>query len=746
MDILYFIKILWQRKWMLMLVSLAAVILTYFLVGLLKPVYKSNAILATGITVRKNIKLSNEDPFVQKYEIVSAFSNLTTTMKSRTSLRLLSYRLLLHDLFPAENNSRPFRSIEPYPEYTITPPERDSFLRFLDQLRDSLWAVQLNQEQNAIFNQLTRAMDYDFESLEEHLNISRLEETDYLNVEFESENPELCEFAVNQFCQEFLKYHFQRVNQDEGEAVNFYRNLLQDKREQLNNIDRELNALKEANKIVNLEEQTRAMVGQLNDLEVAKEDNRKLIPGLRKTIGLLDGYLTDYADRSDAFASQMKIINEGLVNTVDQIKEIKVGELNDNIDEFVQKGGDADEIRPGKTKFEEAARDILIERFINQLKTNKINLDATLFEILAQRIQAEVDLALAEESVKSLDEKINELKQNSTNLITVEARINVLESQREMALQEYLQATTKLSDAKVIQQSSLYPLTFFEYAQVPEKPEPSKKLMSAAFAGTAAAGIFTFLLFLLVLFDNTLNSPQQFEKLITSPLLASLVRLPNRRLDYEKIFHAPKSRTTTRIYKEGLRKIRQKMEATGQKKFLFTSTSDNVDRSMTILSLAHSFSMKNQKVLIVDTNFKKNILSNFNNLFVDDNPLTNTEIPLPDRPLPNKLKHVKLQNTTIDVLGNQRSEESPSEVLKTEDFRLFLDQLATQYEYILMEAPGLNEYSDARELAPFADKVIAIFDARSVLKDTDKESLAYLGELEEKFLGCILQEVDQKNM
>ena len=740
MDIFYFLKILWQRKWMLIIVSLSAVCLTFFLVGLLKPTFSANTILSTGIAVRKNIRLSNEDPFVQKYEIVSAFSSLTTTMKSRTSIRLLSFRMLLHDF----NSPNPFREFERSPDYDITSKQENEFIRFLRSNRDSLWAVQLDQEQNVIFNQMTKALQYDYRSLKEGLNIYRMEETDYLNVEFKSENPELCEFAVNQFCHEFLKYNFQRVNQDEGEAVNFYGKLARDKRIQLNQLDRELSALKEDKKIVNLDEQTKAIVGQMSDLEIAKEESKKEIPGLRKAILLLDKHLEEYGLQSKVMDEQMKFINEGLVKTVDEIKQIKIAQLDTQINEFTKKGGQGN---LDKTYFpEEANRDILIDQFIRQLSNNKIDLDETLVTILDQRIQAEVNLALAEESVKSLDEKIRDLKSSSTDLISVEAKIKVLEGQREMALQEYLQANSKLNDAKVIAQSSLYPITVFEYAQIPEEPQPSRRLMYSAFAGAAAGGMFTFLLFLLTLFDNTLSSPTQFEKLIPAPLLGALVRIPNRKFNYHKIFNTTSKDKSISNYKEALRRIRQKMETSGSKRFLVTSTDDKVDRSATILSLAHSFNQKRKSVLIVDTNFKHNVLSNFSNLNISQNPLIsnggNTE---PVR-VPKKLRKLQIPDTAIHVLGNEGSSDSPSEILADKDFGSYLQNLESNYDYILMEAPGLNEYSDARELTEFAEKVLAIFEAQSIFKEADKESIEFLNGLDDQFLGCILQDVEAKNL
>jgi len=63
-----------------------------------------------------------------------------------------------------------------------------------------------------------------------------------------------------------------------------------------------------------------------------------------------------------------------------------------------------------------------------------------------------------------------------------------------------------------------------------------------------------------------------------------------------------------------------------------------------------------------------------------------------------------------------------------------------------MEAASLTQYSDAYELVPFADKVIAVFNAKSSIGHADAETLDNLRDLREKFAGAILTEVDARNM
>jgi hypothetical protein len=85
-------------------------------------------------------------------------------------------------------------------------------------------------------------------------------------------------------------------------------------------------------------------------------------------------------------------------------------------------------------------------------------------------------------------------------------------------------------------------------------------------------------------------------------------------------------------------------------------------------------------------------------------------------------------------------------MLPPDQFKLFLDELGEHFDYIFLEAAALNQFSDEQELIPFADKVVAVFNANAVLNSRDKTSLDYLKGLGSKYGGSILAGVDSKNM
>ena len=737
MDLQYLFNVLWRRKWVLLLAVFTAIGLTYFLVGLKSPSFKSKAILSTGITTTKRIKLSTDDAFVQKFEVISAFSNLKETMKSRTSLRLLSYTLLTHDLMADIIGEKPFRQLPEDAEITASDREVRFFSNKLYLQRDSLWFLQITQEEDAIFKELSKAYGYDHESLLESFSIDRVGDTDYLRVEFESESAELCEFAVNNFIQLFIRYNMLMQNRDENQAVLFYKDLTKQKKQRVDELTRQLNNFKQGSNIVNMDKQSETVVDQLKDLEVAREEAKKDIEGFKRNILSLNSYLQEEFKDSEKLVQLYQQLNTKLDDVHGTIKDIK--------EEQVEEGNEAG------TNDELVSRGLQREDLIKSLAKSRTSLPkdeekALLNNLLEMRIKEELNLSLAEASVTSLNEEIERVKSTTTDLVLAEANIDLLESQKEIAMNEYLQSFSRLNDARVIAESALNPLSVFEYAQIPEEPEPAKRLLFSAFAGAATGAIGVFLIFMTLLFDTSFHSPQQFERLTGVPLLGFINQVKRKKLNLQEVFNGFDNHISINQYKESLRRIRYSIEQSGAKRFLFTSTQPHSGKTFTVLSLAYSLSKKNHRVAVLDTNFKHNNLTRWANTDTKRNPLlTNGRDAFYDVKKDRK-KPLLQVNGEISIIGSVLSGDSPSEIFAGKDFEGFLNALEQKYDYILMEGAAMNEYSDSQELVEYAEKVIAVFEAEDRLRRADKESIVILQSLNDKFMGGILNQVNLKQL
>lgn len=100
----------------------------------------------------------------------------------------------------------------------------------------------------------------------------------------------------------------------------------------------------------------------------------------------------------------------------------------------------------------------------------------------------------------------------------------------------------------------------------------------------------------------------------------------------------------------------------------------------------------------------------------------------------------------VDVIGNKNTTLSPSEVMSATDFKKHLEEFAKEYDYIFLEGAAMNKYSDTRELAPYAEMIIPVFNANYHIEANDDESLHFLQQLNGKLIGAVLNKADLKNL
>src|SRR5690606_29118944 len=217
----------------------------------------------------------------------------------------------------------------------------------------------------------------------------------------------------------------------------------------------------------------------------------------------------------------------------------------------------------------------------------------------------------------------------------------------------------------------------------------------------------------------------------------------------------------TEMFKSLLRKFRHEIESMNAKVILFTSPKRKDGKTFTMFSLSYVLSLLDKRVLILDTNFKNNSLSQILGRGQSDLKVLDTKkhkllvsAQGTEKKEETEFEHENsydLINPTkyknIYIVGNSGGgSESPAEILSGRDFTNLVSLLADSFDYVLMEGAALNDYSDTKELVRYADKVVAVFSADTSLKQLDREAIQYFKSLGKKFGGCVLNRVDTKDL
>jgi Mrp family chromosome partitioning ATPase/uncharacterized protein involved in exopolysaccharide biosynthesis len=725
MDLINFLRVLIRRKWLLLAIFSVAVITTFLIARQAPEVYRVSAQLASGLTADNNLFYAsgrNQSP--QRYEIEAKLKNMAELIQSPQVLTLVSYQLILHDIAP--NQTSPFRSVNDL-RSTYSPTEQEAARKNYQAHLDSMETLTSTNEQDQTQLEIMRSMDYDPDALRRGLNVRRIPGTDLIDLEFTDINPRLAAFVVNTLSQEFIRYYADvRASRMEG-AVEFFREMVEEKKGTLDNkIERWEDSQGSAadrsgispvrNTLVQIERFERARDQAVDQLAAAQRRQA----ALRQQIN--DGIASSYVTLEAASP-------EGRSPELEQALAL-------SLKRYVAQGMNDGVLADSIAALTIAMEDALSAFARNNLPSSALN-D---FSLVKGRIEAEVQEVVSEITIKTLDIELRHIGGEAGTVSTSDEMETPQGREVEMARDDYLLMLNKLHDARLsASEIGTGNLSQVAFVQAPEAPLPSQTWLLTVLSGMVSLAIGVLVIFVMEYLDTSIKFPSRFNALTGMERLGVLNRLGASNLDLVSLFSETQKNQSLETYKQLLRKIRYELEKMGAKNILLTSTKGGAGKTSMLVSLAYSISLNGKRVLLIDTNFKDNALTKIIGSAPTLEKYLNREIP----------RRALVSNSVfdgIDVIGCAGGNFSPSEVFKEEAFERLLADLQAEYDVILMEGPALNSFSDSRELAHYADKVIPIFAANMVVNEADKTSIEYLQSLGDQVTGAVLNKVELKNL
>jgi len=702
--------------------------------------------MTTSIVGQRGVDPLEERPWIMEYYVKMGFENLTEAMTSRRTIDFLSARLLLHDLNSdtLSIGKEPFRRLSEMEDVDLdySPEEIENLLDTLQYKVDYLQYHFTDPQQDRIFNDLAMALSYDYENLLKYnLNISRSGDTDNLFVEFESENPELSTWATNTFIRDYLRLYEDDAQDEVDTKVKSLKTEKEAAEKEMLSLESKMNSYKRQKQLYDAADESQGIISRRNKINEKLQIERSRVPTLEANIKELERLLEQKGSETNSIEKSSIYNNASVLNMQKTISEL---------DEIIIKSGGTDEAAIKRRELvalnlkEKIDKLADLEKEKENIPDNKQS-QASLFE---QKVQATLDLNEATQRIATLEVDLNSITNKQSNLVQDDAVVRNIETDFNIARKTYEDLEVEYGKVTRKSRDTNQPLKILEYARMPEKAESKKKLLLSAFAGIVGAVLSTVLIFLMAFFDTSVNSISKFRKFAKVDLMGTVNKVNTDKLDLKYLFSSNGQNKTLDTFKESLRNIRYLIETSNSNRFLFTSTKKAEGKTFLIVTLAHALTIKDKKILIVDTNFKNNTLTKMSKQTIEEN-LLNSKL-LGDNDLSSEFVSQQIHDPfnleNVDIIGNKGSYQSPSEVFAGKDFDKFLEGLEEHYDYIFFESASMNNYSDTKELTQYVDKVIAVFGAENDIKTIDKESIDYLNNLGNKFMGAILNKMDLRNL
>ena len=728
MDLVYIFRYLYEKRFLLIIPTVVAAAVAYFLTINEKKYYRSTAQVSTGFTVSDEIQVGKSD--FSFYEADTKFNNAIVTCTSPSVISLVSYNLILHDLegnpFTILTNKEKESDI--YKAINI-----DSAKKIFASKLESMSVLTSYKPDEKRLIEFLKLFRYDIKSLQQALGVYRLQRTDYLQIDYVSQNPELSAFVVNKLYAEFLRYYRKVRSTKAMESLDTLKSLLERKKYEL--------TLKTGLQVdeagIDPTVENTSKLAIVANLERMLTDEKNKLTNLRSTIEKVNTRLAGLNQNQSLQANNSN--NSELL--------VLKKERDDTYSEYIRGGSKDQAIYQKYIDIKDKIQQLTMD--VTAVPNEKAS-TVSRTELLQQITDANIDIKTTTNNIETIAARINHLKGNVIESASRSASSESLTKEVELANKEYLDAKQKYNDALDINTSAVNNFRQVLFGQPALDPEPSKRMLIVGMAGISTFLSITLFIIILTYLDTSLKTPRLFQKAVNLELISTINNMNLRGISIKDIIINKTvpirnvSIEDTKAFKASLRKLRYEIEQSDKKIFLFVSTKKGQGKTTIIQALSYSLSLSKKKVLIIDTNFCNNDLT----VQLNANPILETSEVADDNDSIMDLinSNATSDNEHIFVIGSEGGDYTPNEILSQQNLLKHLEFLKLHFDYIFLEGPPLNNFADSKELSQYVDGVIGIFSAEISINQMDKESIKFMKSLGDKFSGSVLNKVAIKNI
>jgi polysaccharide biosynthesis transport protein len=735
MDIIYLFKVLVRRKWTI-LFSLLAGLLGGILFRIIIPrEYISTAQYSTGFSQTQKVSLQLTEIF-DVNQIDFRINNVIETFKSPIVLAMVSYDLMLHDL----DSQYPFRNLDfkVKGDSSFTKADLPKARIILRDRLSNLKLLSTYDPQDKMVWDLLNLYGYDEDNILKKLSVERVPKTDYINVSFSSENPELSAYVANKIGVKFKEFFNSLTSTNTKESLYKLDSLRESKRREVDTLRNKLQRFRER-------------IGTPNPGDAATAA-MAAVQELTSSLTAQMANQNDYRQRLVSVESQLKELNTNPAAAVtgspnnhgDEILVLRRANeelasklaLKGGVDQNLQK-----QIDDNVNKINQLSRGSS-----GQLLNPAVRAAERKEQLIRDKLDLQSAIASTAENIQLYKTRLDQFNKIAFSGGGQEVVANAYLNDLTIAEKDLEKYNSSIFASQDIDVSPDFNFKQIMLGQPPIKPEPAKGLLILSIAGLSMFFLSILIIIILELLDTTLRTPSIFKKETKLQVLSSVGELDLTKKSLPEYFNFnPRSdRESNNLpFIENLRKLRYEIECSGKHIILFTSTKAQEGKSTILEAVAHTFSMSKKKILLIDANFSNNTLTR------DFSAKANlTSFRMKTQEPADKIWNITTvtQIASVDVIGCEEGNYTPSEILPKDNILVHIDKLKHHYDYIFLEGAALNTHADSKELTDFVDGVVLVFSAKNSLGENDRESIEFLKDHRDKFIGAVLNKIDEQNL
>lgn len=530
-NLLFFIRLLLKHAGLLVAVPILLAVLVFQLTSNEPKVFNSKARVYTGIASGSTIELDNTKLDFRATN--TAYDNLLNLIKARTTIETVALKLFAQHM-SLDSADTKIISEEKYRALMELVPENvkelvvkgDAALTY-----DKFKELKESDHNNFIYELINlKHPDYSIEKIVGRVNVRRILSSDFVDIEFEADDPAICQNTLLILCEVFVKLNADiKVNQSDA-VVKYFEGQLSESTFDLRGAEDELLAFNRTHNIINYYEQTKHIASEKEHFELEYQKVFIKHHAAKAVLQTLESKLETHEKKRLSSEHIMELRNE----LADINFEISMKSLGVESDTTKQADNAKDVVALSQRAAELKSE---LQGQVDQLYTTDYD-EKTLAttNILEDWLSNTIEFEGSKAQLRVMDQKRLEFEKLYQVFSPLGATMKRLERKIDIAEREYLSLLHSLGLAKLRQQNVELKsnLKLIEVPFFPISPKPSKRIMLVIVAAMAGFILVAFTILILEFLDGNLNTaPRAADKIgLEVSSIFPVISSKKKKIDY----------------------------------------------------------------------------------------------------------------------------------------------------------------------------------------------------------------------
>lgn len=698
-DLLKLWNSLWRRKWSILSLVLAVMMVAALAVLVVTPIYRAAATLLIEQKAAKVVSIE------QVYGLDGMGNEYLQTQFELLKSRALAERVVRQLNLTTHPEFDPRQQPEPLIDLSWL----RSALNFHKVVPVTLPGDLEDEEA------LSEAEIFD-EVVKQFMRataVSQQGKSQLVTISVEMADPRTAALAANALANGFIESQLEATMEMSATATNWMNSRLGELRARLKEAEDRLQSFREAENLVDIDGVSTIVAGELS----LTAD--RMIDARRQRAEAESQYRQVQAMRSGGW-ERLATIPAVLGHPLIQQFKADEAKAKAKVEELSRRYG---------------ARHPAMEGARSELNAASASLRGQVEQIVAG-IERNYQLAVANEN--SLRSSFNANKAQIQQISAKEFRLRELQREVEANRALYDTFMTRLKETSATADLDTANARIVDPAVVPSEPVKPKKTLIVLIAGLLALFAGVGLTLLLDALNNTFKSTEEIEGKLNIPVLGILPLLKKKeRSEIAHMFQEGQNKP----FCEAIRTIRTGVVLSAMdnahKVIVITSSIPGEGKSTVSANLAFALGQV-EKVLLIDADLRRPTLAK------------NFDFPVGTPGLANliantaKLEDCLREVNGISMLCAGTVPPNPLELLSSQRFAKAMEYLKSKYDRIIIDSPPTQAVSDAMVLSTFADALIYVIKSDSTAIPLVEKGVGQLLQNNAPVTGIVLNQVDVK--